>query len=79
MKKNVRIVEKNAQKEPGKFAKRKKLAHKLYLLHQMLLYGFDDAIKYRSEEDIAFLISIKNIDFSTAKKDLERQLSSLSV
>ena len=42
--------------------------HKLYLLHQVMLYGLDDAVKSIKNEDVKYLKSI-----GAANINLERQ------
>lgn len=57
---------------------KKTLLHKFYLLHQLVLHGYDQAAVGCDDRDIRFLNQIRNLDFYTLKFSIESELYAIN-
>lgn len=54
-----------------------KIAHKIHLVHELMYDGYDKAIKYKSEDDIEFVMAIQYKDLELVIDDLIKELYSI--
>ncbi len=70
----LKSMEGYSQMDAKTLEQKKALLHKLSLLHQLVLHGYDDTAMHRDDSDLTFLNQIRNLDFYTLKLNIEREL-----
>jgi hypothetical protein len=78
MERYLKSIDGYAKMDQKSIEQKKALLHKLSLLHQLVLHGYDDTAMHRDESDLKFLNQIRNLDFYTLKLNIERELYAIS-
>jgi len=79
MEKYLKSIAGYAKMDQNSIEQKRTLLRKFYLLHQLVLHGYEETAAGCNEKDLLFLNQIKNLDFYTLKFNIESELYALNV